>query len=174
MTDAIIGGAIAAVIGALAYGGVALLLEHRREKAKQLAIVDALIIEISENLVTCTSPITREMWWWTRFRLETYNAYKGQIFFLPKEVRIQLVNTAFLMDGANIGMQIYVSKVDYKQLVKEKPLPLAPELIKQLKFVNKELHKWKAEHTRSLVFRIRRRLQNFTSKIRKNSKLNHM
>lgn len=173
MTAAIIGGAIAAVIGALCYAIAGLCLERRREKAQKLAIVDALIIETAENLVTCTSTTTRKMWWMTRFRLETYNAYKGHIFFLPKEVRIQLVQAAFAMEGVNIGKQIHISKVDYGQLVKEKPLSLAPELVKQLKFVNEELQKWKAEHTRSLVFRIRRRLRNFIPKIRKNSKLNH-
>jgi len=173
MTDAIIGGAIAAVIGALGYAIVGLWLEHRREKAKQLAIVDALIIETVENLTICTTLIARKMWWWAPFKLETYHTYKGQFFFLPQKVVIKLVETAFSMEGANIGMQIHVSRVDYKQLVKEKPLEPVPELIKELKFVNKELQKWRAEHTLSLVFRVRRRLRNFPSKNRKNSGLTH-
>ena len=169
MSDAIIGGAIAAVIGGVCYAIVGLWLEHRREKARQLAIVDALIIETAENLTICTTPITRKMWWWAPFKLEAYHTYKGQFFFLPQKVFIKLVETSFSMEGANIGMQIHVSRVDYKQLVKEQPLTPAPELIKDLKFVNKELQKWRAEHTLSLVFRVRRRLRNFISQNRKNS-----
>lgn len=177
MSAAIIGGAIAGVLGAAGGAITGLLLEHHREKVRQLAIVNALIIETAENLTICTSPKAREMWWWAPFKLEAYHAYKGQFLFLPKKVRIQLISTAFLMEGVNIGMQIHVSKVDYGQLVKEKPLPPAPELIKELKFVNKELHKWRTENTRSFSERIsnsRRRLRNFIStKIRNNSKLNH-
>lgn len=164
MNDALIGGAIAAVIGAAGYAIVGLLLERRREKARQLAIVDALIIETAENLTICTTPVARKIWWWAPFKLEAYHAYKGQFFFLPQKVVIKLVEAVFAMEGANIGMQIHVSKVDYKQLVREKPLPPAPELIKQLKFVNKELQKWRAEHTRCRLFNlvsiVYRRLRN--------------
>jgi len=164
MTNAIIGGAIAAVMGAV----TALCIERYREKARQLAIVEALIIETAENLTICKTPITRKMWWWAPYKLGAYHAYKGQFFFLSEEVRIQLTAAAFTMEGANTGMQIHVSRVPYTRLVKEKPLPLAPQLIEQLEFVNEELRKWRWKH-RGFVARLR----NFISKIRKNSKLKH-
>src|SRR4030042_1752736 len=115
MNDAIIGGAIAAVIG-LVGGFVTGIIasvwqERRREKAQRLAIVDALIVETAENLITCKDFETLDLWWTRSF--------------------------------------------------------------KQLESVNKGLRRWRVVHSRTVAFRIRRRLRNLVSKIRSNSKLNH-
>jgi hypothetical protein len=173
MTDAIIGGAIAAVIGAI--GGVitGLLLERRREKTQRLTIVNALVIETSENLVICKDFEERELWWTVSFKLEAYDSYKGQLFFLPEDVRVRLVNTALAMQESNTITQVLQQAAAFGQNFPTKPMSTPKELIEQLEFINKELRKWRAKQSRSLVFRIRRRLRNFTSKIRNNSKLNH-
>jgi len=148
MTDAIIGGAIAAVIGAVCYAITGLWLERRRENARRLAIVDALIIETEENLKICTHPVAREMWWMAPYKLEAYHAYKGQIFFLPEDVRSRLADAVFVLEGANIGIQVHLSRAAFGQPVNEEPIPPAKELIEMLEFVNEELRKCRKEHTR--------------------------
>ena len=173
MTDAIIGGAIAAVIGAVCYAIVGLLLERRREKAQKLAIVDALIIETSENLVICKDFEERELWWTTSFKLEVYKTYKGQLFFLPEDVRVKLVSIALVMEDCNTISQGAQQAVAFGQNFRAELLSTPKELIEELESVNKGLRKWRVKHTRSLVLRVRRRLRNFISKIRKNSKLSH-
>jgi hypothetical protein len=177
MIDAIIGGAIAAVIGAVCYAIVALLLEHRREKAKQLAIVEALIIETAENLVTCKNTATSELWWLASFQLDAYHAYKGQFFFLPEEVSIQLAAAVHCMEGLDIIIRAYQSREAFKRHVSKETMPPAPLLIEQLEFVNNALRKWRWKHTHSrlsdLDSAIRRRVRNFHSIIRENSGLRH-
>jgi len=148
MNDAIIGGAIAAVMGAVGYAIVGLFLERRREKAQKLTIVDALIIETAENLTICTSPKIREMWWLAPFKLEAYQTYKGQIFFLSEKVRLQLVAAVLVMEGCNVIIQTRLSREGFGQPVDEKPTPIPEYLIKQLEFVNEELRKWRGKHTR--------------------------
>lgn len=148
MIDALIGGAIAAVIGAVGYAIIGLRLERRREKAQQLAIVNALIVETAENLMVCTSPRIREMWWLSPFKLEAYHAYKGQMFFLPRKVRTQLIAAVLVMEGENVIIQTHQSREGFGQPVDKKPKPIPEYLIKQLKFVNKELRKWSGEHNR--------------------------
>jgi len=148
MIGTIIGGAIAALIGAVGYAIIGLWLEHRREKAKQLAIVNALIVETAENLMVCKSPRIREMWWLSPFRLEAYHAYKGQLSFLPKKVCTQLVAAAIVMGGENVVIQMHQSREVRIEALDRTPKPIPDYLIKQLEFVNKELRKWRAEHTR--------------------------
>jgi len=173
MIDAIIGGAIAAVIGAVAYAVTGLWLERRHEKAQRLTMIDALITETAENLTICKTPVTREKWWAAPYKLEAYHTYKGQFDFLPEDVRIQLVDATFFMESCNNIIQMLQLRVALGQPIGKELTPPAPVLIEHLEFVNEELLKWRAKHSRSLWFRIRRRLRNFILKIRKNSKLSH-
>lgn len=148
MTDALIGGAIAAVIGAVGYAIIGLWLERRREKAQQLTIIDSLITETEENLIVCQNPVAREMWWLAPYKLEAYRAYKGQLSFLAEDLRIRLAMAAFHMEGCNIGIQVHQLRVAYGQPVIENPIPPFELLIKDLEFIKEELRKWRKEHTR--------------------------
>lgn len=172
MSDAIIGGAIAAVIGAGGYTVIGLLLECRREKAQRLVIVNALITETEENLTICETFLGQKMWWLASYRLGAYHAYKGQLPFLHTELRVKLVGAALIMETCNSIIQTVQLKEGSGQSVDKKAMPRQGKLIEQLEFVNKGLHKWKAEHSRNLAFRIRQRLRHFPRKIvekRKNS-----
>jgi len=178
MTGAIIGGAIAAVIGVVSGAIISLLLEHRREKVQRLAIVDALIIETEENLTICKSSDIREFWWRAPHKLEAYQSYKGQLWFLPEDVLAELIDATLNMKGRNIDIQTYLSRVVFEQPADAKPVLPSQDLIEQLKFVHEDLQKWRDEHSHcrlfNLVSAVCRRLRNFIStKIRKNSKLNH-
>ena len=148
MTDTIIGGAIAAVIGAACYAIIGLLQEHRREKVQRLAIVDTLIAEIEWNLKICKSPVGREMWWFESYKLEAYHAYKGQLFFLHEDVRSRLGHALRTLEGINIGSQTHLSQVGFGKQVVAKPIQIPKELIKDLEFAKEELQKWRDEHTR--------------------------
>ena len=163
-----IGGAIAAVMGAVSYAITGLWLERRREKAQQLAIVDALIIETAENMTLYETPAARESWWLSEYRLEAYHAYKSQIFFLPEDVRMKLVPLTFFMEGCNIAVQMRRSQVASGQLIGGEPIPPPPQLFEQLKSVNEELRKWRWEHRGFAT-----RLRSFIPKIRKNLKSKH-
>jgi hypothetical protein len=148
MTAAIIGGAIAAVIGAVAYAIVGLWQERRHEKAQRLTIVEALLTETVENLTICGSPKMRKMWWLSPFKLEAYHAYKGQILFLPRAILTQLIAAAFVMERENVVIQMHQSRQVYVEGVDRKPKPIPEYLTKQLEFVKDELIKWRKEHTR--------------------------
>lgn len=169
MIDTLIGGAIAAVIGAVGYAITDFWVERRREKAQQLTIVNALIVETEENLIICKDHTTREMRWLSSYKLEAYGTYKGQLFFLPIVVPTHLIVAANEMEETNTSIQLYLARKASGQPVVEKAVPDPEYLIEHLEIVSKGLRTWKAEHTRSLVFRIRCRLRNFVSKIRKNS-----
>jgi hypothetical protein len=164
MNDAIIGGAIAAVLGAAGGAITGLCLEHHREKTRQLAIVDALIIETADNMTLCKTRPARECWWLSEYRLEAYRAYKSQIFFLPEDMRMKLVHPTFFMEGCNISIQMRRSQATFGPPVGEEPIPPPPQLYEQLESINKELRKWRWEH-RGFVAR----LNDFISKIRINS-----
>ena len=146
MIDTIVGGAIAAVIGALAGFSTALWLERHRGKAKRMLIVDELIAETEQNLVICKSPTARQMWWMVTYKLDAYQAFKGQLFFLPKEVRANLAAVAFILEGANTGIRVHQLRAAYGQPVIEKPIESSKELIAHLEFCSKELQKWRKEH----------------------------
>lgn len=159
MTDTIIGGAIAAVLGAAGYAIIGIWQEHRREKARRLAIVDALIADIVENLSKCMSPATRQMWWLAPYKLEAYHAHKGQLQFLREDVRVRLVRLAIILEGANIAIHVHLSRIGFGQKVNEEPVQVPEELIADLESANKELRRWRAEHSRSLPSRIYRRVR---------------
>lgn len=174
MNDAIIGGAIAAVMGAVFYFVAGLWQERRREKAQKLAIIDALVLETLENLTLCKTFEQRKMWWTTSFKLEAYDAYKHQPFPLPEELYAKLVATALNMKDLNASFAALqqVMLVE-RHLPKDTSAPSTKELTEVLQYIGKELRKWRKEHTHSLGFRIPRTLQNLVSKIHNNSKLNH-
>lgn len=147
MTAAIIGGAIAAVIGAVFYFVAGLWQERRHEKARRLTIVDSLSVETLENLVICKSPEIRTIWWTASYKLEAYRAYKGELLFLSEDVIGHLIAAAFMMEGHNVGIQTYLSRIGSGENVGGQPLPLPQELIEHLEFVDQELRKWAEKHT---------------------------
>jgi len=171
MNDAIIGGAIAAVLGATGGAITAILLERRREKKQQLRIVNALIVDVKQNLRICKELKENALWWTSIFNLEAYDAYKGQLSFLREDVRVKLAGAVFDMKNRNTTSQIMQQAAAVGHNFDMKPIPTPKNLIGQLELVNAELRKWRHEHTLSLWFRIRRRLRNLVSKIRKNSAL---
>jgi hypothetical protein len=146
MTNAIIGGAIAAVLGAVGGAATGLLLERRREKARKLAIVEALLTEIAANLTICGSPRVREMWWLPAFRLQAYHAYEGQLLFLPTAALSRLVSAALVMEGENIIIQMRQSREGFGLPVDKESKPIPEYLTKQLEFVKDELIKWRNKH----------------------------
>jgi hypothetical protein len=152
MNDTIIGGAVAAVIGALAYVVVGLWQERRREKAQRLQIVDALIVETQENLAIYETVVNTEIWWFALYRLEAYNSYKGQLFFLPKQVQTKLIAAAMGMDSFNVLIRGYRSKEAFKRNPDNVTMQPVPELIEELEFVRKQLLNWKEKHTGFLGF----------------------
>jgi hypothetical protein len=146
MFDPIIGGAVSAAIGALAYAGTALLIEQRHDKAKRLLIVDELIAETQENLVIAKSPSAREMWWMVPYKLEAYHAYKGQLFFLPEKVRTKLADIAFIVEGVNTGIRVHQLRAAFGQPVIEKRVETPSYLIEWLNFCDSELRSWQQKH----------------------------
>jgi len=148
MTAAIIGGAIAAVIGAVCYVIASLWLERRRKEAEKLTIVDALIAETLENLLICDPPGIPGMQCATLYKLETYRAHKGQLLFLPEDVITRLIAAAFIMEDCNTGIQTFLSQVAYGRATEPLPVPRPRELTEHLEFVDQELRKWRKEHTR--------------------------
>jgi len=172
MIGTIIGGAIAAVTGALGYAIGALLLERCRERARRLRIVDALIVEIVENLIIWKRPEEGLLWWTSSFRLEAYEAYKSEIFFLNDDIRFTLADAVFRMRDSNTTGQMIQRATTFGHDLTVDPMP-AKLTVEQLESVLKGLKEWKVEHSRSLSLRIRRRLRRFISKIRKNSGLRH-
>ncbi|OGN97146.1 MAG: hypothetical protein A2Z77_06265 [Chloroflexi bacterium RBG_13_51_36] len=176
MNDAIIGGAIAAVIG-LVGGFVTGIIasvwqERRREKAQRLAIVDALIVETAENLITCKDFETLDLWWTRSFKLEAYEAYKSNLLFLDEDVRLTLADAVFRMRHSNTIGQIIQQATASGHAFNIEAMP-TKLTFEQLESVNKGLRRWRVVHSRTVAFRIRRRLRNLVSKIRSNSKLNH-
>lgn len=154
MNEAIIGGAIAAVIGAVGYATVGLWLERRREKARRLTIVDSLRVEILENLVICKSPEIRTAWWTASYKLEAYHAYKGELLFLSEDVIGHLITAAFMMQGQNASIQMRLSGIGSEKDVLGQPLPLWQELIEHLEFVDQALQNRTEKHTGFLsIFR---------------------
>ena len=153
MNDAIIGGAIAAVLGAVGGTITGLLLERRREKARRLTIVDSLIAETVENLIICETFIGQQTWWLAPYRLDAYHAYKGQLFFLSKDVRSNIVGAALIMEICSNVMQRALLQ-EGAESVGKSPIPPQEKLIEQLEAIHEELLKWRAKHIRSLFNRI--------------------
>lgn len=149
MINTLIGGAIAAVMGALAGFSTSFWMDRRREKAKRNLIVDELIAEVEENLVISKSPVAREMWWMVSYKLNAYQAYKGQLFFLPKEIRTNLAAAAFTLEGTNTGITTHRLRAAFGQPVIEMPIETPEELLNQLEFCKRELIKWRKERSAS-------------------------
>jgi len=142
------------VLGAAGGAIAGLLLERHRQKAQKLAIVEALLIEIAENLTLFGSPKMREKWWLSPFRLQAYRAYEGQLLFLPRAVLTQLIAAALVMEGENLIIQMHQSREGFGLPVDKEPKPIPKYLTDELEFVKEELIKWRNKHTGFLsIFR---------------------
>jgi hypothetical protein len=174
MIDTIIGGAIAAVMGGVAYGGVALWQERHRENARRLAIVEALAQEMAENMVIYESVSSGDLWWLASFVLDAYDTYKGQEYFLPDNVTMTLGAAVGTMRGLNAVIEDYRSRHGLGKTPTKNPIPVTKNLFGQLELMYFELNMWREKHTRSifsvLVSGIHHRLRTLVSKIRDNSK----
>ena len=149
MIDAIIGGAIAAVIGALAGVGTSLLLNYLNEKKEQALIVNDLLVEIEVNLKICHSPASAKMWWMVLFKIEVYNSYKGRITFLPEEVRKTLSDIVHTVEGINTAIQVqrWRSGSGVAKPQEYRPIKHPDYLEQQLTFCRNELQNWQKQHT---------------------------
>jgi hypothetical protein len=146
--DTIIGGAIAAVIGALAGLGTSLLLNCLNKKKEQALIVNDLLVEIEANLKICHDPASAKMWWMVKFKTQAYDSYKGKIIFLPEEVRNTLSDIVHTVEGINTAIQVQlwrsgsgVAKPHEFRSIKH------PDYLEQwLTFCRDELQKWQKQH----------------------------
>ncbi len=145
MIETIIGGAIAAVIGAISGLTIAVLMEWRHDRARRFLIVDELIAETQANLVIAKHPVARSMWWMVPYKLETYQAYKGQIFFLPKDIRVNLAALAFLLEGVNTGIRVHQLRAAFGQPVIEKPIETPADILDKMGFCDRELRNWRKQ-----------------------------
>ena len=148
MIDTIIGGAIAAVIGALAGVGTSLLLNYLNEKKEQALIVNDLLVEIEANLKICHDPASAKMWWMVKFKTQAYDSYKGRITFLPEKVRNTLSEVVHTVEGVNTEIEVQrwrhgsgVAKPHEFRPIKH------PDYLEQwLTFCRDELQKWQKQH----------------------------
>jgi hypothetical protein len=145
----IIGGAIAAVIGALAGVGTSLLLNCLNEKKEQALIVNDLLAETEANLKICHDPISAEMWWMVKFKTQAYDSYKGKITFLPEKLRNTLSDIVHKVEGVNTAIEVLlwrsgsgVAKPQEYRSIKH------PDYLEQwLTFCRDELQKWQKQHS---------------------------
>ncbi|MFC1908407.1 hypothetical protein ACFLXD_00805 [Chloroflexota bacterium] len=143
--EAIIGGAIAAVIGAGAGLAATLWLTYRNKKSEQTLIVFELLIEVKENLTICLDPAIRELWWSVKYKTLAYDKYKGKIDFLPQDVRDTLAVVAYLVEPVNSSVDVHrlmsALQTHYDSTA-FKPIPTFKPLEKSLVFLKNELMKW--------------------------------
>ena len=148
MVGEIIGGAIAAVIGALAGVGTSLLLNCLNEKKEQALIVNDLLAETEANLKICHDPISAEMWWMVKFKTQAYDSYKGKITFLPEKLRNTLSDIVHKVEGVNTAIEVLlwrsgsgVAKPQEYRSIKH------PDYFEQwLTFCRDELQNWQKQH----------------------------
>lgn len=147
MINTIIGGAIAAVIGALAGFGTSLLLNYLNNKKEQALIVNDLLVEIEANLKICHDPASYKMWWMVKFKTEAYNSYKGRITFLSEEVRKTLSEIAHTVEGVNtaIEVQLWRSGSGIAEPHEFRPIKHPDYLEQWLIFCRDELQKWQKQ-----------------------------
>jgi len=145
----IIGGAIAAVMGALAGLGTSLLLNWLNEKKEQALIVSDLLVEIEANLKICHDPASAKMWWMVKFKTQVYDSYKGKITFLPEKVRNTLSDIVYTVEGVNtaIEVQLWRSGSGIATPQEYRPIKYPDYLEKQLTFCRDELQNWQKQHS---------------------------
>ena len=146
--DTIVGGAIAAVIGALAGLGTSLLLNYLTKKKERALIVDDLLAEIEANLKICHDPASAKMWWMVPFKIEAYNSYKGRITFLPEEVRKTLSDIVHTVEGVNTAIKVQLWRSGSGVAKPSEFLPIKhPDYLEQwLISCRDELQKWQKQH----------------------------
>jgi len=145
----IIGGAIAAVIGALAGVGTSLLLNCLNEKKEQALIVNDLLAETEANLKICHEPASAKMWWMVKFKTQAYNNYKGKITFLPEEVRHTLSDIVYTVEGVNTAIEVQLWRSGSGTAQPHEFLPIRhPDYLEQwLISCRDELQKWQKQHS---------------------------
>lgn len=146
--DTIVGGAIAAVIGALAGLGTSLLLNYLNKKKERALIVNDLLVEIEANLKICHDPASAKMWWMVKFKTEAYNSYKGKITFLPEEVRSTLRDIVHTVEGVNTAIEVQRlrSGSGVAEPQEFRPIKHPAYLEQWLISCRDELKKWQKQH----------------------------
>jgi hypothetical protein len=154
MINTIIGGAIAAVIGALAGLGASLWLNCLSRKKERAMMVNDLLVDIEANLKICHDPASSDMWWMVKFKTQAYDSYKGRILFLPGEVRNTLSEVVHTMEGVNtaIQVQLWRSGSGVAKPHEFRPIKHPDYLEQQLTFCRDELQKWQKQHTSKFLF----------------------
>ena len=154
MVDTIIGGAIAAVIGALTGLGVSLFLNYQNKKKEQALIVNDLLVEMEANLKICRDPASAKMWWMVLFKTEAYNSYKGKITFLPGEVRNALSEIVHMVEGVNTAIEVqnWRSGCGIAEPQEFRPIE-HPDYLKQwLTSCRDELQNWRKQRSSKRTF----------------------
>jgi hypothetical protein len=145
----IIGGAIAAVIGALAGVGTSLLLNCLNEKKEQALIVNDLLAETEANLKICRDPASAKMWWMVKFKTQAYDSYKGKITFLPEKVRNTLSDIVHTVEGVNTEIEVQRWRHGSGVAMPQEFRPIKhPDYLEQwLILCRDELQKWQKQHS---------------------------
>lgn len=145
MSEVIVGGAIAAVIGAAAGLAASFLLTYLKNKKEQTIIVSEPIVEVKENLVICTDPSIRKLWWTVKYKTDAYNKHKGEIGFLPEAIRTELANIAYLVEPINSSVDVHRLQSAFKTHTSPlafRPQPKFEPLEKSLIFCRDGLESW--------------------------------
>jgi hypothetical protein len=153
MVEPIIGGAISASIGAAVYAGIALWQERRREKLRELHVVEDLIAELEDNLKIATSPAARAMWWMVPYKIDAYQSNKGSFSFLPLSLRATLRDLNLLLEGVNTGIRVHQLATAYGRPTIEHPIETPPDVVKTIAYCIAELRKWRESNS----LKVRRR-----------------
>jgi len=145
----IIGGAIAAVIGALAGVGTSLLLNCLNEKKEQTLIVNDLLAETEANLKICHDPASAKMWWMVKFKTQAYDSYKGKITFLPEKVRNTLSDIVHTVEGVNTEIEVQRWRHGSGVAMPHEFRPIKhPDYLEQwLTSCRDELQNWQKQHS---------------------------
>jgi len=169
VVDTIIGGAIAAVIGALTGLGVSLFLNYQNKKKEQALIVNDLLVEMEANLKICRDPASAKMWWMVLFKTEAYNSYRGKITFLPEKVRNTLSEVVHLVEGVNTAIEVQRWRFGSGIAEPQEFRPIKhPDYLEQwLTFCRDELQNWQKQHASK---RKSRRFFNMKKDNRKNER----
>ncbi len=147
--ETIIGGGIAAVIGAVAGICTSLLLTHLSNKSEQALIVSELLVEVKENLIINADPAIRKLWWTVKYKTYAYDKHKGKIGFLPEAIRNELAKVAYLVEPVNSSVdvhrlmsafQTHPSPSSFEAILKFEPLE------KSLLFCRYGLESWQKKH----------------------------
>ena len=149
MIDTIIGPIIGGFIAGIAGISIVFLQNYLNKKKEQALIVSELLIEVGENLIICTDPAIRELWWTVKYKTHAYDKHKGKIDFLPEAICNELAKIAYLVEPVN-------SSVDVHRLMSAlqthydpsafKPIPPFKPLAESLLFCRDGLESWQKKY----------------------------